>query len=188
MDERRVWFRWGWIPFYRITADAPVSQWPAHGHVVVAGCPHRARSAVDQEAAARKGRNALVNNGPFRGVLWPIVTWEKALERQAAEEAASTAIPRLTHPKPWPAIVEDGIRGRQTIRRLQQQLSVPLTEKLDHFTIRALKVWLGGVDDGRGILAPIDVRRLQYRIDTVRDAQWGPQTTRALQRYLNKHR
>ena len=98
------------------------------------------------------------------------------------------AIPRVTTPKPWPELVVDGIGGPLTVKRLQSQLKVRLTGKLDHFTVRALKVWLGSPDDGRGIMSKTDVLKLQYRVGVKRDGIWGPKTWEGLQRFLNAHR
>ena len=97
-------------------------------------------------------------------------------------------IPRKIHPKPWPEIKVDGIRGKETISRLQMQLQVEVTGILDHYTIRALKVWTNSDDDGRGYMTKREVERLQYRVGAERDSVWGEKTTRALQEYLNKHR
>lgn len=99
--KKKIWARNGWIPFDRRTIDAPRSKWPNHGHMVVAGCPHRDASAVKQEASARAGRNALANNGPFRGNPGPIITWAQAVAR----ETSSPGLPNTgvtNPPKPHP--------------------------------------------------------------------------------------
>ena len=99
--KKKIWARNGWIPFDRRTIDAPKSKWPNHGHMVVAGCPHRDPSAVKQEVSARAGRNALENNGPFRGDCGPIITWAQAVAR----ETGSPGLPNtgvVTPPKPHP--------------------------------------------------------------------------------------
>ena len=83
--KRRIWLKWGVVPFDRRTADAPVTRWPNHGHMVVAGCPHLAASAARQVTQACLGRNALVGNGPFRGLGGrpKIITYREALAREA---------------------------------------------------------------------------------------------------------
>lgn len=99
--KKKIWMKHGWIPFDRRTIDAPVSKWPNHGHMVVAGCIHRDPSAVKQEVSARAGRNALANNGPFRGNPGPIITWAQAIAR----ETGSPGLPNTgvtNPPKPHP--------------------------------------------------------------------------------------
>ena len=150
----------------------------------------------------RNGRDGLASNGldvgpghvsTYRSRTW----WDyKKSQTEAKPGLPSTGvsvspIPRKTTPKPWPTVAVDGLLGPQTLKRLQAQLSVAQTGKLDHYTVRALKVWLGNEDDGKGILAPLHVRQLQYRVGfrgTAQDGKWGPVTTRALQTYLNKNR
>ena len=105
--KKKIWARNGWIPFDRRTIDAPVSKWPNHGHMVVAGCPHRDPSAVKQEAAARNGRNALADKGPFRGDCGPILTWSQVVAR----ETASTPTP------PKPGLPNTGGTGVRTLKR-----------------------------------------------------------------------
>lgn len=93
--KRAAWWAAGIVPFYRITADAPVSQWPPHGHVVTIGCPHLAPSAAAQIEQARKGRNALQNSGPFRGSIpSPIRAWDQVQEEDdmATPEEVAGAI------------------------------------------------------------------------------------------------
>lgn len=148
----------------------------------------------------RNGRDGLLANGldvgPGHTGAYRTRTWPGYLATKTAglPSTGAVGIPRVYHPKPWPWITVDGKLGPQTIRRLQQQLSVDLTGNLDHYTVRALKVWLGASDDGRGILATIDIKRLQYRVGSDIDGIWRPTpttyspTTAALQRYLNKHR
>ena len=149
----------------------------------------------------RYGRDGLSSNGPDVGPghtgAYRTRTWPGYLATKTAGLPASGSvgtIPRVYHPKPWPAITEDGKLGAQTLRRLQQQLSVATTGRLDHFTIRAMKVWLGLPDDGVGILYPSAIRALQKRTGAYVDGIWKPTddtvspTTRALQRYLNGHR
>lgn len=155
----------------------------------------------------RNGRDGLGSNGidtgPGHTGAYRTRTWwdfqkgkaaALAAQRaaQAAQEAAKRyAIPRVTTPKPWPVIAVDGILGPQTVRRLQMTLQVALTGKLDHYTVRALKVWLGNKDDGKGILSPLHVKQLQYRVGfrgKAQDGVWGPVTTTALQKMLNATR
>lgn len=103
--KKKIWMKHGWIPFDRRTEDAPGSKWPNHGHMVVAGCPHRDPSAVKQEVAARNGRNGLANNGPFRGDPGPIITWEQALARETGSPGlpnTGVVTPTPVAPKPHP--------------------------------------------------------------------------------------
>jgi len=149
----------------------------------------------------RYGRDGLSSNGPDVGPghtsAYRLRTWPGYLATKTAGLPASGSIgtiPRVYHPKPWPAVAEDGKLGPLTLRRLQMQLSVATTGKLDHYTIRAMKVWLGLPDDGVGILYPSAIRALQKRTGAGVDGIWKPTddtispTTRALQRYLNGHR
>ena len=98
-------------------------------------------------------------------------------------------VPRSTTPGPWRTIPVDGLLGAVTLSRLQWELRIKPTGTLDHWTIRALKIWLGGLaaDDGTGVLRVIDVQRLQARVGVTRDGKWGSITTRALQAWLNRN-
>lgn len=186
--KKRAWFNAGIIPFERTKADSV--NWNNHGHLVVVGCPHRARSAVAQELAAKRGENALSNRGPFRG--WrpsTIIAWSTAVRMQQAAKAAPK-IPRVYTPKPWPWIATDGVLGAKTLNRLRMQLSVAVTgiPKLMHYDVAALLVWLGEPYVGSGILTKEAVYKLQYRVGAKQDGDWGPATTAALQKYLNRNR
>jgi len=151
----------------------------------------------------RYGRDGLASNGadvgPGHTAIFRTRTWYGYLTAKSPAvglpaSGSAGPIPRSYTPKPWPAIAEDGKLGPLTLARLQMQLSVARTGKLDHFTIRALKVWLGLPDDGVGILYPSAIRALQKRTGAYVDGIWQPTattvspTTRALQRYLNGHR
>lgn len=155
-----------------------------------------------QVAAIKRGRDGLARNNvdPDRHLRpklpWP--TWDGGLRLMLAElepkpqvdAVKVTPIPRHITPKPWMEIREDGVTSGLFWSRVQWQLQIKPTGVLDHFTVRALKVWLGGPseDDGTGVLRVIDVLRLQFRIGVKQDAQWGPVTTLAFQQYLNTYR
>ena len=85
--KKRVWLKWGVVPFERTGADG---NWSPHGHTAVAGCPHLAASAARQVTQARSGRNALVSNRPFRGLGGKptIITYREALAREERERKA----------------------------------------------------------------------------------------------------
>ena len=180
-----------------------------HGHNVPNGWGHPSRGAREQALAYRRGRDGLRGNGPDTGPghthasrtqttpRRPIVTVvPKPTPKPAPtpspppKRAEVTPIPRHITPRPWMVIPVDGSLSGTCLSRLQWQLQIKPTGKLDHYTIRALKVWLGGAsaDDGTGMLRVIDVQRLQSRVGVTRDGKWGPATTRALQTYLNTHR
>lgn len=148
----------------------------------------------------RNGRDGLASNGvdagPGHTGAYRTRTWAGYLASKTGLPATGAVgpIPRSYTPKPWAAIAEDGLAGPATWRRVQAQLSVATTGKLDHYTVRALKVWLGFADDGVGILYPSHIRALQKRVGARVDGIWKPTatttspTTRAFQRYLNGHR
>lgn len=122
---------------------------------------------------------------------WP--TWNVGLaimmkELNPPKPIVINEIPRTHTRKPWMWIPENGILSGLTLSRIQWQLSVVPTGKLDHWTIRAMKVWLGNKDDGTGILHPVHIKQLQGRVGTTKDADWGPVTTTAFQRFLNRNR
>lgn len=189
-DKKRAWARAGIIPFDRRTSDAPVSKWPNHGHVVVAGCTHRTPSAKEQEKAARLGRNALRNDKPFRGNCGPIITWQEALDQQSDVVVVTPEIPRCSTPKPWPLIAEDGKLGPRTMDRLRMQLDLAPTGsgQWSHWDVDALLLWLCEPCTKPAVISAVAVLKLQYRVKTKADGNWGPVTTRALQKYLNKYR
>ena len=153
----------------------------------------------------RYGRDGLASNGPdvgpghvgtFRSRTWPgylaLMRGKGSAPAPAQQKKTPiTPIPRHITPKPWMIIPENGYLNGLTISRLQWQLNIKPTGKLDHYTVRALKVWLGNTDDGKGILSPLHVKQLQYRVGfrgSAQDGKWGPVTTKALQRYLNANR
>lgn len=146
----------------------------------------------------RYGRDGLARNqadlGPGHVSTFRQRTWAgyKALKKAPAPTPVKVPpIPRIYTAKPWPAVLIDGVLGTQTIKRLQMQLNVALTGKLDHYTVRALRVWLNQPEldtDGVARLTDDSVRALQYRVGTTRDGAWGKVTTRALQEYLNRYR
>lgn len=179
-----------------------------HVHVVPNGYAAPSQAAKAQvnstrggrPAGYRNGRDGLASNGvdagpghtgAYRKRTW----WDfKNLSKPSVPSTgvgSVNVIPRHYTAKPWMVIPVDGILGGVTLSRLQWQLNIKPTGKLDHYTVRALKVWLGNVDDGKGILSPLHVKQLQYRVGfrgTAQDGKWGPVTTRALQRYLNANR
>lgn len=150
-----------------------------------------------QIAATKRGRSGLGSGGNSGVDLdrskrppqpWPLWSAGLALMQVALNPPKVNAIPRYYTAKPWMQIPVDGVRSGLFWSRVQWQLNIRPTGKLDHWTVRALKVWLGNTDDGTGILQPIHVQQLQYRIGAHRDGVWGPATTRAFQIYLNKNR
>lgn len=207
--QRRVgnaaWFRTTRVAKWGTRAHGFTSY---HVHVVPNGYAAPSQAAKAQvnstrngyPAGYRNGRDGLASNGvdagpghtgAFRTRTW----WDfKKLSTPglpATGASGVNAIPRHYTPKPWMTIPVDGILGGVTLSRLQWQLNIRPTGKLDHYTVRALKVWLGNTDDGKGILSPLHVRQLQYRVGfrgTAQDGVWGPVTTKALQRYLNANR
>lgn len=177
---------------------------PEHGRVKSQGFVRHRHSMLDvgyttpcsyQIARTKRGLDALARNGPDRDKRsrpaqpWP--KWNVGLALMLKElnpPAPPNKIPRTYTRKPWMAIPVNGILSGLTLSRIQWQLSVIPTGKLDHYTIRAMKVWLGNTDDGTGILHPVHIKQLQGRVGVTKDAQWGPVTTRAFQRYLNANR
>lgn len=199
--KKEIWFRNGWLPMDRRPVDAPRSKWKAHGHVKVAGCPHADRSAKAQEAAIRRGRNGLANNGKFRGTLFPIVTWDEVVAREAglavdaivAGQASlwASKIPRVYTPKgQWPLVPVAGAQSAAVMDRLRMQLSLKPTGKAawTHYDVAALKVWLNQPYVGVGVLDTLDVYALQSRVKVRQTGKLDAPTWTALAQYLNKHR
>ena len=172
-----------------------------HVHGVPNGWGRPSMGARNQAASYRAGRDGLRQNGVDAGPghtsayrkqttpRKPVVTVVPSLPKPAPPAQPPTPIPRVVTPKPWMMIPVDGILGGVTLSRLQWELQVRPSGILDHFTIRALRIWLGcpGEDDGDGVLRVIDVQRLQARVGVTRDGVWGPATTRALQAWLNRN-
>lgn len=175
-----------------------------HVHSVPNGWGLVSAGARRQAEAYRKGRDGLRQNGPDAGGPGHVPTYRNRLTPMkpkvtvvpsppkpppAYTPPTTDPVPRSTTPGPWRTIPVDGLLGSVTLSRLQWELRIQPTGKLDHWTVRALKIWLGGLaaDDGTGILRVIDVQRLQARVGVTRDGKWGPVTTRALQAWLNRN-
>lgn len=154
-----------------------------------------------QIAALLRGRDGLARNGPDLDRAhrpaqpWP--DWKDGLAAMLEilePKPALPPIPRHITARPWMIIPVDGVRSGVFWSRVQWQLQIRPTGRLDHYTVRALRHWLdptgraGGGDDGTGILRRIDVLLLQSRVGAYRDGDWGPATTRAFQTYLNRYR
>ena len=180
----------------------------AHCHAVPNGWGLVSAGARRQAEAYRRGRDGLRQNGPDAGGPGHVSTWRNRLTPMKPKVTVvpslpkpapappptytpptTDPVPRHTTPGPWMTIPVDGLLGGVTLSRLQWELQITPTGALDHWTIRALKIWLGGLaaDDGTGILRVIDVQRLQARVGVTRDGKWGPVTTRALQTWLNRN-
>ena len=175
-----------------------------HIHVVGNGWGDMSPGAIQQAIAYRKGRDGLRGNGPDAGGpghtrVYTSTTWPSYRKAQLGSKPApapkpgvdkSKSIPRVYTPKPWPALTVDGILGPKTLNRLRMQLSVAVTGKagLTHYDVAALKVWLGGIYDGSGILSTLDVHRLQSRVGVPQTGKLDKPTILSLQRYLNKYR
>ena len=173
-----------------------------HTHNVPNGWGQPSPSAHAQALAYRRGRDGLRGNGPdvgpghthaYRNRLTPMrpqVTVVPKLPAAPTYTPPTTdPVPRHSTPGPWLTIPVNGSLNGTTLSRLQWELRVRPSGLLDHWTIRALRIWLGGLaaDDGTGILRVIDVQRLQARVGVTRDGKWGPVTTRALQTWLNRN-
>lgn len=179
--KKRIWARHGWIPFDRRTEDAPISKWPDHGHMVVAGCPHRDASAMKQEASARAGRNALANNGPFRGDCGPIITWEQALARETGSPGlpSTGADGPAPAPKPTTPTARTLKRGSvgDDVKRLQEGL-------LRVFPAYARRIRQnGGPNRNFGPATDATVREFQRRSRLTVDGIVGPITRAELAKY-----
>lgn len=220
-EVNRIGRMLGFTSWFRTTK---VGKWGtrAHGfknyhiHAVpnLWGYPHK--SARNQAASYRQGRDGLASNqtdlGPGHVNNYRTRTWldYKALQQKPVPTPQIPTppntgslgpipdiIPRYYTRKPWMEVPVNGTLSGLTLSRLQWQLNIKPTGKLDNYTIRALKVWLGNPDDGKGILTPLNVKQLQYRVGfrgAQQDGVWvvdvnkiSP-TTKALQKYLNTNR
>lgn len=151
-----------------------------------------------QITATKMGRDGLARNREDLDKAYrpaqPWMDWKEGLEAmlrilEPPKPVVITPIPRYYTAKPWSVIPVDGVKSGLFWSRVHWQLNLkPTTDIPNHWTVRALKVWLGNEDDGTGILSPLNVQQLQYRVGAVRDGVWGPETTKAFQRYLNNNR
>jgi peptidoglycan hydrolase-like protein with peptidoglycan-binding domain len=178
-EKRAVWLKWGWVPFYRVTADAPVSKWAPHGHLVVIGCTHRALSAVAQEESFRRGRNGLANNGPFRGKLPAVIrTWAQALVANAPKPVTPKPVVKPAAPKPVVSPLRDlkrGVSGND-VKKLQSEL-------LRVFPSYAKRIrWSGGPNTKFGPATEAVVKEFQRRARLKVDGIVGSVTRAALKR------
>lgn len=122
---------------------------------------------------------------PGPGFPW---SYFLALVRQYVSDA-----PKPPAPKPTPLVV-DGDLGTLTVRRLQSFLNAGGWAKpklvvdgdLGPSTWKAVQVWLG-VAPADGTPEPATTRELQTMVGVTRDGILGPNTIKALQRYLNEH-
>ena len=198
--------RWAGIAtWYRTTR---VAKWGVraqgfsayHVHGVPNGWGSPSAGARRQAADYRAGLDGLARRGPdaggpghtsaYRNRLTPMRPKTTPIAPLPTAPAPKDPVPRVNTAKPWKTLLVDGVLGPATLTRLQAEMRVATTGKLDHWTIRAIKIWLGGLaaDDGTGILRVIDVQRLQARVGVTRDGKWGPATTRALQTWLNNNK
>lgn len=176
-----------------------------HVHAVPNGWGLVSAGARRQAEAYRRGRDGLRGNGPDAGGPGHVSTYRKRLtpmkpkvtvlpspkpvDQPKRAVPLTDPVPRWDTRLPWMIIPVDGVMSGTAWSRLQWELRVKPTGALDHWTVRALKIWLGGLaaDDGTGVLRVIDVQRLQARVGATHDGNWGPVTTRALQTWLNKY-
>lgn len=135
--KKRAWLAGGAIPFERTRADA---NWPNHGHVVLAGCPHLADSAARQVTAARNGRNALRSNGSFRGLGGKpeIITWQEAHNREIARQAKEKRMQDIEELKKRIAVLEARV-GPTTDARAQYAYSAVIDGGVLSNMIRAAR-------------------------------------------------
>ena len=175
-----------------------------HVHVVPNGHSQMSAGSLQQALAYRRGRDGLRSNGPDAGGPghtrnYTNMTWPKYKAAQTTPVVSVNAIPRHITPKPWMTIPVTGKLDGTTISRLQWQLNVKPTGKLDHYTIRALKVWLGNTDDGKGVLSPHNIKQLQYRVglrggdqdgiwNSLKNPKVPSPTTERLQVFLNTYK
>lgn len=185
-----------------------------HIHIVPNGYAAPSPAAARQIEASgsrgyRNGRDGLSSNqpdvGPGHVSTYRTRTWFdflKLANKPVPETTDLAPIPRHYTKKPWMVIPVSGRLDGVTLSRLQWQLNVKPTGKLDSNTIRALRVWLGNAD-GPAVLSPLNIRQLQYRVGlrgAAQDGIWNSlarhgananvvsPTTKALQRFLNENR
>lgn len=85
-----------------------------------------------------------------------------------------------------PELSINGKLDEPTVKRLQQWVGVAQDGDLGALTNRAILEWLGRTNADKLSLA--DVRAFQTKIGAYVDGDWGPGTTKSLQRYLNENR
>jgi hypothetical protein len=117
-----------------------------------------------------------VNRGTVTNVGYP-AGWDARL---ACYQAWCTQIARL------PVLAVNGKLDEPTNRRLQQWVGVAMDGVLGAVTYSAVQKWLERPVDGS--MSKADIIALQKEIGALPDGDWGPGTTKQLQRYLNANR
>src|SRR6478609_5395089 len=84
-----------------------------------------------------------------------------------------------------PALTINGELDEATSRRLQTWVGVRADGTVGKVTYSGIQAWLGRTADGT--LSTADVEAFQNKIGAYVDGDWGPGTTKDLQRYLNEY-
>lgn len=165
-------------------------------------------SKAEQIAVARK---VLAVQGPG---AWPVCSKRAGLTRSNGAAATASPAPRasrsmqryaidapsfgqVSRPKvkqPMRArtvhvpLAVDGKRGPATNRAIEKWSGGYVNARLTSKDVKILQVKAGVPADraSRSMSDPRFVRSLQNRLGVPADGMWGPQTTKALQRHLNK--
>ncbi|KGN34367.1 hypothetical protein N802_13585 [Knoellia sinensis KCTC 19936] len=153
--------------------------WKGFGGQRYAYTANRATKA-QQIAIAQK---VLKVQGPG---AWPVCSKRAGLTRAngAAVNAGATSSPATSRAAAPGKLVVDGKFGPLTRRATERWIGGSVNGRLSTSDYRRLERKVGGSVNGS--FSRIDVRRLQALVGSKQDGLWGPKTTAALQRYLNR--
>ena len=160
--------------------------WTGFGGGRYASYAHQATKAQQIEIA----KKVLKVQGPG---AWPVCSRRAGVTRAnglAVATSVSTPVRATrTAARTTGRLSVDGIRGPQTNRAIERWIGSSRTNgHLDATEINRLQRAVGvpaGSTNGT-LRDRTFVRKLQATVGATRDGIWGPQTTRALQRHLNK--
>ena len=99
-------------------------------------------------------------------------------------DSVQSEINRRVNSWKTPALVVDGVMGKETIKAWQRRIGVTADGVIGTNTIKAIQRWAGVTADG--VLGPQTKRAVQRKLGVNADGVWGKQTISALQRYLNR--
>ena len=157
------------------------STWAAFGGQRYATTANRATKAQQITIA----QNVLKVQGPG---AWPVCSVRAGLTRTngAAVGGVATAAPSVASRTAvrTTKLVVDGQKGPRTRAAIERWVGGSVNSSIGRADTRLLERKVGGSVNGQ--LSGADVKKLQRIVGSAQDGSWGPKTTAALQRYLNK--
>ena len=143
------------------------------------------RATKSQQIAI--AQNVLKVQGPG---AWPVCSVRAGLTRTngAAVGGATTTAPAAAAVSRSAVrtgkLVVDGQKGPKTRAAIERWVGGSVNSSIGRADTRLLERKVGGSVDGH--LSRADVKKLQRIVGSAQDGSWGPKTTAALQRHLNK--